>query len=227
MTLSAILIPARWGSKRFEGKPLCDLDGLPMIRRVHDICAASKIPTFVLTDDVRVANAVNDKCTVIIDKREFNNGTERCAGAIQTDFLKKFDTFINVQGDMPDVTGKMINEINDMSRGVYYSGGVSTLYAKMEKHLQSDENCVKMVHNDTEAHWFGRGITMGSHHLGIYGYSRNMLEKYGTVQDKYEEHEGLEQLRWIAMGEEICIRKVEFDGIEINTPEDAECWNIR
>jgi CMP-2-keto-3-deoxyoctulosonic acid synthetase len=106
MTLSAILIPARWGSK-----PLCDLDGLPMIRRVHDICAASKIPTFVLTDDVRVANAVNDKCTVIIDKREFNNGTERCAGAIQTDFLKKFDTFINVQGDMPDVTGKMINGV--------------------------------------------------------------------------------------------------------------------
>ena len=118
MTLSAILIPARWGSKRFEGKPLCDLDGLPMIRRVHDMCAASKIPTFVLTDDVRVANAINDRCTVIIDKREFNNGTERCAGAIQTDFLKKFDTFINVQGDMPDVSGKMINEISDMSRGL-------------------------------------------------------------------------------------------------------------
>ena len=107
MTSTAILIPARYNSTRFPGKPLCMLDGVPMIKRVYDACTASKIPTYVLTDDVRIAS-VFQNTSVIIDDTDYTNGTERCAGAINIDYMKKYDQFINVQGDMPDVTTQMI-----------------------------------------------------------------------------------------------------------------------
>ena len=104
MKSTAILIPARYGSTRFPGKPLELLDSVPMIRRVADAARESGLPVYVLTDDQRVANCVNDAYTVLIDETDYDNGTERCAGALKQDYLDKYDTFINVQGDMPDVT---------------------------------------------------------------------------------------------------------------------------
>ena len=222
MTSTAILIPARYNSTRFPGKPFCDLGGMSMIQRVHETCALSGFPTYVLTDDQRVANAINDKCTVIIDKRDFNNGTERCAAAIETDFLSKYNSFVNVQGDMPDVNLDMIKKMADVARY-----GLATAWTDLPASLQSDPNCVKMVHNNFRAHWFGRGLTMGAHHLGVYGYTRNMLEKYGTLVDRYEKNEGLEQLRWLNMGYDIHVRYTEFFGMEINTPADMDSWNKR
>ena len=221
MTSTAILIPARYGSTRFPGKPLVELDGVPMVKRVYDACVASELPTYVLTDDLRIFELFgSNNCW--IDQTDYANGTERCAGAIKNDFFKHYDCFINVQGDMPDVTAEMIYRVDEI-----VDQGVVTLWTDMSKELQSDPNCVKVVHNNVRAHWFGRGLTLGDQHLGVYGYTREMLEKYGTKQDKYENHEGLEQLRWIAMGHKVYLRKVTFNGIEINTPEDAEKWNER
>ena len=103
MTSTAILIPARWGSTRYEGKPLVDLDGKPMIKRVFDECTKSGLDTFVLTDDMRIFELFGSgQCW--IDETPYNNGTERCAGAIDNGFFHKYNRFINVQGDMPDVT---------------------------------------------------------------------------------------------------------------------------
>ena len=216
---TAILIPARYGSTRFPGKPLAMLDGVPMIRRVYDACIASELPTYVLTDDMRIFELFGpNNCW--IDQDEYANGTERCAGAIKNNFFKHYDYFINVQGDMPDVTPEMIYRVDEIVHQ-----GVATLWTNMSKELQTDPNCVKVVHDNVKAHWFGRGLTLGDQHLGVYGYTREMLEKYGTRQDKYENHEGLEQLRWIANGHKVYLRKVDFNGIEINTPEDVEKWN--
>ena len=220
MTSTAILIPARYHSTRFPGKPLCDLGGTPMIDRVIDTCVQTGLRTIVLTDDIRIHKHVSDKCMVFMDPSDYQNGTERCAGAIKDDWLDGYDQFINVQGDMPDVTVEMINRVDEIVHQ-----GVVTLWTDMSKELQSDPNCVKVVHNNVRAHWFGRGLTLGDQHLGVYGYTREMLEKYGTRQDKYENHEGLEQLRWIANGHKVHLRKVDFDGIEINTPDDMEKWN--
>ena len=94
MSKTAILIPARYESTRFPGKPLAMLDGVPMIKRVYDACVASKIPTYVLTDDLRIFDLF-DANNCWIDQAEYENGTERCAGAIQNDFFSDFDQFIN------------------------------------------------------------------------------------------------------------------------------------
>jgi 3-deoxy-manno-octulosonate cytidylyltransferase (CMP-KDO synthetase) len=221
---TAILIPARYGSTRFEGKPLCTLDGVPMIKRVYDACIASKIPTYVLTDDPRIAQ-VFQNTSIIIDSEDYKNGTERCAGAIKLDYMQKYDKFINVQGDMPDVTLQMIERCIEWLQ--YYP--ISTVWTDMPKEMQDDPNSVKMVRAGDQCLWFGRGITGYGHwHLGIYGYRRDALELYPDLEVTIEEEtEKLEQLRWLKSGWQIGCSSVYYNGVEINSPEDIVTWHIK
>ena len=221
---TAILIPARYGSTRFEGKPLCMLDGVPMIKRVYDACSASKIPTYVLTDDPRIAQ-VFQNTSVIIDSTDYKNGTERCAGAIKQDYMQKYDQFINVQGDMPDVTLQMIERCIEWLK--YYP--VSTVFTEMPKEMQDNPDSVKMVRAGDQCLWFGRGMTgYGEWHLGIYGYRRDALNLYPSLEITQEETiEQLEQLRWLKSGWQIGCSSVYFKGVEINTQEDLHLWHYK
>ena len=221
---TAILIPARYGSTRFEGKPLCMLDGVPMIKRVYDACVASKIPTYVLTDDVRIAS-VFQNTSVIIDDTDYANGTERCAGAIKLDYMQKYNKFINVQGDMPDVTLDMIEKA--LWHLKHYP--VTTVFTDMPEDKQNDPISVKMVRGADQALWFGRGMTgYGDWHLGVYGYRRNPLEMYtGLPVEREEEVEKLEQLRWLKNGWQVGCLNVQYNGVEINSPEDVNEWHSK
>ena len=222
MTETAILIPARFESTRFPGKPLTLLDGVPMILRVYAECKKSGLDTYVLTDDLRVFNLFgSSKCW--IEEGEYDNGTARCAGAIKNSFFKKYTKFINVQGDMPDVTQQMIEK----TEWHLQNYNVTTMCAMMTPELQNDPNTVKLIRAADKCLWFGRGITgYGDHHLGVYGYKRWALEMYpGLTNTKEERIEGLEQLRWLKNGWDIGVFPTEFNGIEINTPQDAERWN--
>jgi 3-deoxy-manno-octulosonate cytidylyltransferase (CMP-KDO synthetase) len=97
----------------------------------------------------------------------------------------------------------------------------------MPKEMQNEPNSVKMVRAGDQALWFGRGMTgYGDWHLGIYGYKRNALEMYPTLQVEQEETiEQLEQLRWLKSGWQIGCLSVYFNGIEINAPEDVDLWH--
>ena len=204
------------------GKPLAMLDGVPMIKRVYDACTASKIPTYVLTDDQRIYNEIGINC--LLDHREYENGTERCAGAVaKFDVLDQYKNFINVQGDMPDVTLEMIDKCHNLLQ--YYP--VSTVYTEMPPCMQQEPNTVKCVHTSEYALWFGRGITgYGSWHLGVYGYRRNSLEMYTKLEvPKEETIEQLEQLRWLKNSWQIGINPVYYNGVEINSPEDIKTWH--
>ena len=225
MKSTAILIPARYASTRLPGKPLELLDGVPMIRRVADAARESGFPVYVLTDDQRVANCVNDAYTVIIDQIDYDNGTERCAGALKQDYLDKYDTFINVQGDMPDVTTDMVD--NCIIKLQKYP--VSTVFTTMPEEKQNDPNSVKMIRAGDSALWFGRGMTgYGELHLGVYGYRRDALNLYPTLSVTEEERiEKLEQLRWLKNGWQIGINSVYYKGTEINTPDDVDRWHAK
>ena len=221
MTSTAILIPARYGSTRFPGKPLIALDNVPMIRRVFERCRKTGLDTYVLTDDKRIADKFQPH-QVIIDLEDYENGTERCAGAVAMRTLDDYDQFINVQGDMPDVTAELIEKcIASLSQ---YQ--VSTVYTAMPSEMQNDPNSVKMVRAGDSALWFGRGMTgYGDWHLGVYGYRKNALQCYPNLQvEKEERIEKLEQLRWLKNGWQIGCLSVYFNGVEINTPEDVETW---
>ena len=220
MKSAVILIPARIASTRFPEKPLALLNDVPMVRRVYDACPA-EIDTFVLSDDERVAEVIPEGQT-IIDHRDYRNGTERCFGALSK-LPNEYDKVINVQGDMPDITRKIIRAVKD-KLDLY---DVATAYTKMEKRLQKDPNCVKLIRTGDYAHWFCRAsLEYGDHHLGIYGYRSGLAQILKESKPSAEEEiEQLEQLRWIQNNVEIGCVEVDFKGTEINTPEDLKRWH--
>ena len=220
---SAIVIPARWNSKRFPGKPLVNLGGKSMIERVYEKCKQTGIDTYVLTDDMRIGRIFGWDVCWIDQEVSYENGTERCAGAIDGELLNKYTHFVNVQGDMPDVTSEMIDKCFWHLKN--YS--VTTVCAELPEEQKQDINSVKVVRSADKCLWFGRGFAgYGEWHLGVYGYRRNSLEHYSSVPVTTEEQiEKLEQLRWLKGGWDIGCLPVEFNGMEINTPQEAEVWN--
>ena len=226
MISTAILIPARYGSTRFPGKPLTRLGDKTMIQRVVEACQSTGLDTFVLTDKKTIAQAAKASgAETFITSTSYLNGTERCADAIRSTLFDSYDAFINVQGDMPDVTPDMIEKCNWHLQ--HYN--VTTMFAELPEDKQKDPNTVKMIRAGDRSLWFGRGMTgYGDWHLGIYGYRRNALKMYLSLDKPIEEDvEKLEQLRWLKAGWDIGCLKTEFNGIEINTPTDARIWNDR
>jgi 3-deoxy-manno-octulosonate cytidylyltransferase (CMP-KDO synthetase) len=222
----AILIPARYNSTRFPGKPLAILQGISMIRLVYERCrkAATAVgaKVVVLTDDERIAERF-EPSQVWIDKVDYRNGTERCAGFASSKQGEQYERFINVQGDMPDIT-------TDIIKYVYYNLNeydITTAHTDMDPKLREDPNTVKMIEGAGKALWFGRGFTKyGKHHLGVYGYTREQLLRYPDMPVTAEEDiEQLEQLRWLKNGCTIGTQSVYFNGIEINSPEDVDAWH--
>ena len=199
------------------------LDGKTMIQRVVEACKATGYDTYVLTDNKTIAMAADASgAGAYIDSHDYENGTERCAGAIRSRKFDDYDQFINVQGDMPDVTIEMIEKA--IMGLKYYT--TSTVFTDMPKEKQDDPNSVKMIRAGDQALWFGRGMTgYGDWHLGVYGYRKNALECYNHMQIEQEERiEKLEQLRWLKNGWQMGCYHVYFNGVEINTPEDVEEW---
>jgi 3-deoxy-manno-octulosonate cytidylyltransferase (CMP-KDO synthetase) len=217
---TAILIPARLESTRFPKKMLAELTpGYTLIQYVYDRCWNAGYETFVLTDSQDIAQVIPSK-RVIMTSTDHKNGTSRCMEVI--DEVLQFDRYINVQGDMPDITPEIIGSVErELQRS-----DVSTAYTPMDFNLRNDPNSVKMIHNRGRAHWFCRAaLPYGDHHLGVYGYNREAKAMYNTsTKFPEEEIENLEQLRWIQNGIKLGVVEVDFDGIEINTPEDLEKW---
>ena len=195
-----------------------------MIETVYEKCKATGYDTYVLTDSMAVARLFDWETCWIDQSVRFENGTERCAGAIRGDLLNNdYDQFINVQGDMPDVTEEMIEKT--VWHLKHYP--VTTVFTDMPEEKQNDPNTVKMIRAGDQALWFGRGMTgYGDWHLGVYGYRKNALQQYMTLpKEKEEEIEQLEQLRWLKSGWQIGCLNVQYNGVEINTPEDVEEWH--
>ena len=217
---TAILIPARLASTRFPEKMLQALNGKALIKHVYDICRNTGFDTIVLTDSKKIASIIPE--AVITESAD--NGTERCSWFAKNT-INNYQNFVNVQGDMPDVTEDIINAVaNNLKK---YE--VSTAYTPMSEEERSNPHNVKVIHNGKTARWFGRGFTgYGDWHLGVYGYTRQSLLDYMNLRVYNEEHvEKLEQLRWLQNNYEIGVTQVEFNGLEINTPEDLKEWHNR
>ena len=214
---TAIVIPARLASTRFPNKMLAELNGVPLIQHVFNRCKETELPTYVVTPDEEIVKVIGKENTILVGDAE--NGTARCA--LAADYVN-YEYFINVQGDMPDITSDIILKVNELLNEY----DVVTPYTKMSDEQRNDPNSVKIIHNGKTAKWFGRGITgYGDHHLGIYGYKNYTLSRYADLKIYPEEEiERLEQLRWIQNDVKIGVVEVEFNGIEINTKEDLDKW---
>lgn len=233
------VIPARYASTRFPGKPLIDIDGKSMIQRVYEqALKTEKLDEVVVaTDDERIlmhVRAFGGRAVLTADHHQ--SGTDRCAEVAEK--LPGFDIIINIQGDEPFIDPKQI----DMVCSCFTSA--DTVLATLVKPIHTEEelfnvNSPKVVLNkNSEAIYFSRATIpfvrgkeqkdwLSSHqfykHIGIYGYRIDTLQKITQLPVSIlEKTEALEQLRWIENGYKIKAAITEIETAAIDTPEDLQ-----
>lgn len=227
-----ILIPARLASVRFPGKPLADIQGKPMI--VHVVERAQKAgigPVFVACAEEEIAKAVElAGGQAVLTDPDHPSGTDRIHEALQhIDPDKKHDVVINVQGDLPTLDPKIIQDV--LAPFDVPEVDITTLAAEITKPKEiTNPNVVKLV-----AAWQGkRGRALyftratapandGSyyHHIGLYAYRRTALEQFVALPPSpLEQREKLEQLRALEQGMRIDVMQVDTIPFGVDTPED-------
>lgn len=235
------IIPARYGSSRFPGKPLVDMAGKPMIQRVYEQVKLALDEVWVATDDSRILNAVEAfGGNAVMTSPNHKSGTDRCKEAYEK-INKPFDVVINIQGDEPFIQPEQIQAI----KGCFDSGNVelATLVKPFKKEDGFDalfnNNSPKVVINKLdEAIYFSRSIIpyirdvhhtewLDKHtfykHIGMYAYRIDVLKEITLLpQSSLELAESLEQLRWIENGYKIKVGYTGVETIGIDTPDDME-----
>lgn len=236
------IIPARYASTRFPGKPLVQIKGKSMIRRVYEqaVKASSLSQVVVATDDQRIAEEVESfGGQYVITSADHLSGTDRCAEV--AGILPEFDVIVNIQGDEPYIDPAQI----DLLASCFEDKHVHLATLIKEIHHESElfnYNIPKVLLNTAgEAIYFSRQTIpylrnaetenwLSTHqfykHIGIYGYTRKtLLEITGLPPSSMELAESLEQLRWIENGFKIQTRVTSIETIAIDTPEDLEKIN--
>ena len=236
------IIPARYASTRFPGKPLADIGGRTMIQRVYEQSrkASCLKEVVVATDDERILEHVRGfGGEAMMTAATHASGTERCSEAL-TLWRKAhpgdWDAVINIQGDEPFIDPGQIELLGGLL--AQPQTDICTLVIRtLSSNDLSDPNVVKVVLNRYgEALYFSRspiphfrGIEpekwTGMHtyfkHVGIYGYKSDILERLPTLEPSpLEMAESLEQLRWLSYGLRIKTAVTEFESMAIDTPLD-------
>jgi len=220
------LIPARYQSTRFPGKPLEKINGIPMIKRVYDQCKKSEYlsHSFVVTDDDRIQRYCMDEdinCAMVRDNTR--TGTDRIAIAANSYFNNVGDDylFVNIQGDEPIIDPKSIDMLIDAYDFRY---GIVNAYTKItdDKEL-NDMNVVKCVAGgDGLVRHYSRQPISEYKQLGLYMFNRGMLNLFLKLDPtKYEIRENVEMLRFIDRGFKIKCVEVN-DSISVDNPSDIK-----
>jgi 3-deoxy-manno-octulosonate cytidylyltransferase (CMP-KDO synthetase) len=236
------IIPARYASTRFPGKPLADLGGKPVIQHVYERAKSAIENVYVATDDKRIEAAVKafgGKVVMTSDRHQ--SGTDRCCEAYMK-VGRGFNVVINIQGDEPFIRSEQIETL----KACFVDAGIQI--ATLVKPLRSNDdfaaslsgsNSPKVVINrNKEAMYFSRSIIpyfrgrphtewLANHtyykHIGLYAYRADVLREITLLpQSPLELAESLEQLRWLENGYKIKVGISEFETIGIDTLEDLK-----
>ena len=223
------IIPSRYKSSRFPGKPLAEILGKSMIQRVYEQCkkATSLSDVIVATDDERIFNHVlGFSGNVIMTSAAHPSGTDRCNEVVQTS-TEKYDIAINIQGDEPYINPEQIDQVASLFSSAEVS--IATLAKKIEdESLITDINCPKAIFDTNGiALNFCRTVSNFSpekayfRHIGIYGYlTKTLAEICELPPSENEVKECLEQLRWLDNGYKIKVGITTFESLSVDTPED-------
>lgn len=231
------IIPARYASTRFPGKPLIDINGKSMIRRVYEqaLQSAGLNEVVVATDDERILLHVSEfGGRALLTSSEHQSGTDRCAEVAEK--LPGFDLIINIQGDEPFIDPKQI----DLLCSCFDEADteLATLVKKINsmEELQNGNSPKVVLNSKSEAIYFSRAAIptvrgleisewLSAHtfykHIGIYAYKAETLKAITKLPiSQLEKAEALEQLRWIENGYKIKVAVTEVETVAIDTPED-------
>lgn len=233
------IIPSRFGSTRFPGKPLADINGVTMIQRVYEQAKKAKrlADVIVATDDQRIFSHVNDfGGHVMMTAPNHQSGTDRCAEIISKDEAHDFVVVINIQGDEPYIhpeqidqlcacfdnpdtqLATLVNEIKS-SDELFNHNNIKVVLNKFGEAIYFSRSPIPYCRNFPEQEWIKHQTYY--RHIGIYGYRKNtLLEIARLPKTKLEITESLEQLRWIENGYKIRAEITSYESVSIDTPED-------
>lgn len=233
------IIPARYASSRFPGKPLADINGKPMIQRVYEQAkkATSLSALVVATDDERIQQCVqNFGGEVVMTSANHETGTERCFEALQK-LNDLYDVAINIQGDEPYIHPEQIDEVAALFGDNKCQ--VSTLAKKIETtetlfnpnrpKVHISDNGIALAFSrkpipeleSEPAEWLSQQSFYK--HIGIYGYRTEALAEIVKLPaTESEKTERLEQLRWLDNGYKIRVGITEWESAAIDTPADID-----
>ncbi|MBO5932835.1 MAG: 3-deoxy-manno-octulosonate cytidylyltransferase [Bacteroidaceae bacterium] len=233
------IIPARFASTRFPGKPLAILGGKPVIQRVYEQAKKVFENVFVATDDDRIYDAVEQfGGKAIMTSPNHKSGTDRCYEAYQKCGIET-DVVVNIQGDEPFIHQSQLQTIKELF--LQPETDIATLVKPFASNTSfdvlSNPNSPKVVVDDNwNALYFSRSVIpylrgketeswASEHtyykHIGLYAFKSDVLGKVTSlVQAPLEIAESLEQLRWLSAGYTIKVGKTNVETIGIDTPED-------
>lgn len=238
------IIPARFASTRFPGKPLVDIGGKSMIQRVYEQAkkAKSLSDVVVATDDERIETHVKSfGGNVVITKSLHQSGTDRCYEAI-IKYAATADIVINIQGDEPFIAPEQIDLVASCFNES--TTNIATLVKKItiQEELTNNNTPKVVLNKNKEAIYFsrqtipyirGKALTewLTEHvfykHIGIYAYRVSVLKELTSLAiSSLEKAEALEQLRWIENGYKIKVEITDFESIAVDTPEDLKKLNV-
>ena len=235
------IIPARYASTRFPGKPLADMKGKYMIQRVYEQASKVLENLCVATDDERIFNAVKSfGGNVVMTSPEHRSGTDRCFEAYNR-LGGNEEVVINIQGDEPFITPEQIESLIACFESPQPQ--IATLVRPFEPaegyEALANPNSPKVILNEkNEALYFSRSVIpylrneapeewLGKHiyykHIGMYGYRIDILAQITRLpQSSLELAESLEQLRWLQNGYKIKVGITTQETIGIDTPDDLQ-----
>ena len=235
------IIPARYASTRFPGKPLAMLGGKSVIQRVWEQVSGAVGAAVVATDDERIAEAVEAfGGRAVMTSPDHKSGTDRCWEAYQKQG-EEYDVIINVQGDEPFIAHSQLRAI--MSCFEDENTDIATLVKPFAESdglaaLENPNSPKVVLDNSSRAIYFSRSVIpylrgiekeewLKHHtfykHIGMYAFRRNVLGEVTVLpQSKLELAESLEQLRWIENGYKIGVGISDVETVGIDTPEDLE-----
>ena len=235
------IIPSRYESTRFPGKPLADICGKTMIRRVYDQASKAMTEVWVATDDERIFKAVSDfGGKVVMTSLNHRSGTDRCAeAALKASEITGavYDVVVNIQADEPFMQPHEIELIMDC-----FTKSPSTEIATLIQPILKNEDIFRpdmvkvILDNEQNAIYFSRspiphifGVDESQWlanypfygHVGLYAYRFDTLQKLAKLTEvPVEKVESLEQLRWLENGFKIKTNITDSDNFGIDTPED-------
>ncbi len=232
------IIPARYASSRFPGKPLAILGGKMVIERVYMQVKEALKDVYVATDDERIYKAVKSfHGNVIMTNNKHKSGTDRICEAIDK-IGEKYDVVINIQGDEPFIQASQIKTVIDCFDDPQTQ--IATLgkrFGKIED-VQNPNSPKIVLDNNNYAMYFSRSpipFIRGKEtkewlanfpflkHIGLYAYKTEVLKEISKLQQSpLEIAESLEQLRWLQNGYKIKVGITDIETIGIDTPEDLQ-----
>lgn len=233
------IIPARYASTRFPGKPFALINGVSMLQRVYEqsIKAKHLDAVIIATDDQRIADhAAEFKAPCVLTSGSHPSGTDRCFEALQR-YGKQYDYVINIQGDEPFLHPEQIDSLALACDGkteiatqmikcnhhdvLFDKGEVKIVLDKDHHALYFSRSVIPAIKNADEKNW--HNLFNYYRHVGMYAYRTDILEKITALKPSpLELAESLEQLRWLENGFKINCVETDYDSHCIDTPEDIE-----